>query len=129
MPKTYSRQEMGEILRQVDNIQEEVSWQQIIEIAAELGIAEKNLQRAEEIWLSKKATQQNDLEVSRSKEKKRARYLLGWKLHLIPYIFVSIFLCLLNISTTPRYLWCAYPVLGWGLGVVMHGTCVLNKKF
>lgn len=85
-----------------------------MEIAAEVGIGKELLQRAQEKW-----------EVNRSNRfnPRQAGYHLGFKLHVIPYIFVSVFLIFLNM-TTSRYLWCIYPILGWGLGVVVHGSCV-----
>jgi hypothetical protein len=85
-----------------------VSREQLFDIAAEMGISAETLRRAESAWLERQATAQKQA-------RRRARQQLGFQMHSIPYIFVSILLVLLNLSTTPRCIWSIYPILGWGL--------------
>lgn len=40
--------------------------------------------------------------------------------HLRTYLAMSIFFVLLNIVTSAGYFWAIYPILGWGLGIVME---------
>ena len=32
----------------------------------------------------------------------------------------------INLLTSPAYLWFFWPMLGWGIGVVFHGLKVFN---
>ena len=41
-------------------------------------------------------------------------------------ILVNIFLIVLNLVTSPKYLWFFWPLLGWGIGVVFHGLSVFK---
>jgi hypothetical protein len=50
----------------------------------------------------------------------------GFYGNLIAYIVVTIGLAILNLLTSPEYLWFLYPALGWGFGVVVHGMAVFN---
>lgn len=90
------------------------------EIAAGVGISSDVLQQAEQEWLLKKQTEKRDA-------MQRSRRRLGFRYHVIPYIAISTFLVLLNLVTTPRCVWSVYPILGWGLGVTLHGSCVYRS--
>ena len=41
--------------------------------------------------------------------------------HVFVYVSVNALLAYINLSTTPDALWFYWPLLGWGLGVFMHG--------
>lgn len=41
--------------------------------------------------------------------------------HLRSYILVISGLLLLNLVTSPHYLWFIWPLFGWGIGIVSHG--------
>ena len=58
--------------------------------------------------------------------KKRVEEIKGFYGNLTSYIVVNIFLCILNIVTSPKYLWFFWPLLGWGIGVLFHGLKVFN---
>ncbi|MEM8861440.1 MAG: 2TM domain-containing protein [Chloroflexota bacterium] len=123
MSKTYSNEEVQQILREAIIMQEsnDISPEQLVEIAAEVGISAQTLQKAEKVWLERQ-------EKSKKQAKRRKAFI---RFHLIPYLAVSVFLVLLNFVTTPRYFWSVYPILGWGLGVTIDGLCafpVSNKK-
>jgi len=58
--------------------------------------------------------------------KKRVEEIKGFYGNLAAYILVNIFLIILNLATSPKYLWFFWPLLGWGIGVVFHGLSVFK---
>ncbi|WP_432671423.1 2TM domain-containing protein [Flavobacterium sp. SM2513] len=60
------------------------------------------------------------------KAQKKVEDLKGFYGNLSSYIFVNIGLLILNLLTSPEYLWFFYPLLGWGIGVAIHGMSVFN---
>lgn len=61
------------------------------------------------------------------KAKERVEELKGFYIHLIVYVLVNLFLFVLNMLTSPRYLWFYWPLIGWGIGVVGHAFSVIGK--
>ena len=60
------------------------------------------------------------------KAKKRVEEIKGFYGNLIAYIVVNIGLMVINLLTSPKYLWFFWPMLGWGIGVFFHGMKVFN---
>jgi len=60
------------------------------------------------------------------KAKKRVEEIKGFYGNLIAYVIVNIGLLVINLLTSPNYLWFFWPMLGWGIGVVFHGMKVFN---
>ena len=60
------------------------------------------------------------------KAQKRVEDLKGFYGNLSSYILVNTGLIILNLVTSPGHLWFFYPLLGWGLGVVLHAMSVFN---
>ncbi|MCU0566186.1 MAG: 2TM domain-containing protein [Oculatellaceae cyanobacterium Prado106] len=122
MPEFYTSEDLQQILQKAALIQQDtvISKQQLTEIAEEIGLSPDILQQAEQAW---REEQQTHTQL----EKRADRQNLGFKLHLIPYIFVSTALVILNLSFTPHIDWSIYPILGWGMGVAMHGAVVYRK--
>lgn len=58
--------------------------------------------------------------------KKRVEEIKGFYGNLIAYVVVNIGLVVVNLLTSPAYLWFFWPMLGWGIGVVFHGLKVFN---
>ncbi len=58
--------------------------------------------------------------------KKRVEEIKGFYGNLASYIVVNIFFIILNLATSPNYLWFFWPLLGWGIGVVFHGLSVFK---
>ncbi|TRX16457.1 2TM domain-containing protein [Flavobacterium franklandianum] len=58
--------------------------------------------------------------------KKRVEEIKGFYGNLIAYVVVNIGLMVINLLTSPAYLWFFWPMLGWGIGVVFHGMKVFN---
>lgn len=60
------------------------------------------------------------------KAKKRVEEIKGFYGNLIAYIVVNIGLMVINLLTSPAYLWFFWPMLGWGIGVLFHGLKVFD---
>ena len=56
--------------------------------------------------------------------KKRVEAKVGFYRHLMIYIAVCVLLTLVNFSTSTDHLWFIWPVMGWGLAVVLHALSV-----
>lgn len=113
---TYSSEEMQQILEVAFKRQQqgEFTQEQIIEIASELGVTSESLKAAEKEWLIKQVDFKKQ---AMSNYQKRQEF----KSHLITFIIVNGFLILLNLFTSPEYFWAIFPLLGWGLGLFLHG--------
>jgi hypothetical protein len=55
---------------------------------------------------------------------RRAQAKLGWYLHAAAYLLVNAVMFALSDRAFGTRPWSVYPLLGWGLGVVMHGISV-----
>lgn len=53
---------------------------------------------------------------------RRARRKLGWYVHALVYVCVN--LALLALSFGQGRHWAMFPLLGWGLGLLIHGLVV-----
>lgn len=54
--------------------------------------------------------------------RKRAAAKLGWYVHACVYVLVNLMLTVIaSFSDRP---WSIYPILGWGVGLAMHGVSV-----
>ena len=60
------------------------------------------------------------------KAKKRVQEIKGFYSHLASYILVMIVLIFINLRYSPQYLWFVWTLLGWGIGVAIHGMVVFN---
>lgn len=54
----------------------------------------------------------------------KAKLKVEFKIHLAVYFAVNILLAIINLTLTPEYLWVIWPVMGWGLGIIIHGMNV-----
>lgn len=117
--RAYSNQDVQQILRKASMLQgtDAISPEQLAEVAAEVGIPLEALRQAEQDW-SRERQEQEQQAI------RQAGHRLGFRLHLVPYIAVSLLLVVINLSTTPRIPWCLYPILGWGVGVATHAAYV-----
>jgi hypothetical protein len=123
MINRYSHEEVQQLLGLASTLQQKgfIPRSQLQDIAAEVGISLDEFQQAERLWQQQRQTAQE-------LERRRSRRQFGFQMHLIPYIFTSVLLVLLNVATTPRCFWSLYPTLGWGLGVTIHAACVYRKE-
>ena len=56
--------------------------------------------------------------------RRRAGAKLGWYAHAAVYLIVNLFLFALSEFAMGQRRWSIYPMLGWGLGLVLHGVAV-----
>ena len=54
--------------------------------------------------------------------RRRAGAKMGWFMHAAVYVCVNAGLALIAWSSGKN--WAAYPLLGWGLGLALHGAAV-----
>lgn len=54
--------------------------------------------------------------------RRRAGAKMGWYIHAFVYVLVNLLLILLAVSRGQN--WYVYPLLGWGLGLLIHGAVV-----
>ncbi len=54
--------------------------------------------------------------------RRRAGAKLGWYIHAAVYVMVNLFLVALAASRDQA--WAIYPLMGWGLGLLIHGAVV-----
>lgn len=55
---------------------------------------------------------------------KRAGAKLGWYVHAIVYVLVNLFIFAISQYGFGSRPWSIYPLLGWGLGLALHGFSV-----
>ena len=56
--------------------------------------------------------------------RKRAGAKLGWYIHACLYVVVNLFMFAFSYYGFRHRPWSIYPVLGWGLGLTLHGIAV-----
>lgn len=55
-----------------------------------------------------------------ARAKKRVEAKIGFFIHFVIYIAVSVILIIINLSSSTQYLWFKWPIIGWGVGVFFH---------
>lgn len=55
---------------------------------------------------------------------KRAGAKLGWYVHAALYVVVNLFIFALSSYGFGSRPWSVFPLLGWGLGLALHGISV-----
>lgn len=58
--------------------------------------------------------------------KKKVNEIKGFYGNLASYILVNVILLVINLVTSPEYLWFFWPLFGWGIGVLIHGMSVFQ---
>lgn len=52
--------------------------------------------------------------------RKKVEAKLRFRTHLSVYVAVMLLLFTINMINTPEYLWFKWPLMGWGIGVLVH---------
>lgn len=65
-------------------------------------------------------TYNTDTDSSYYKAQKKVEEIKGFYGNLASYIIVTIGIAILNLVTTPQYLWFLWGAFGWGIGVAIH---------
>lgn len=55
---------------------------------------------------------------------KRVAAKLGFYIHLTVYLIVGIGLISVNLNSASEYLWVKWPLIGWGIGILLHALSV-----
>ena len=58
--------------------------------------------------------------------KKQVEEIKGFYFHLVSYFLVNAVLIVVNLLTSPEYLWFIWPIMGWGVGLIIHGVSVFG---
>ena len=58
--------------------------------------------------------------------KNRVEEIKGFYTHLFIYFLVNAGLVVLNLLTSPEYYWFIWPIIGWGIGLLIHGITVFG---
>ncbi len=56
--------------------------------------------------------------------RKRARAKYDFYKHLAVYFAIMVMLLIINLTTSPGYLWSIWPMFGWGIAIVIHALRV-----
>lgn len=116
-PDSYSQEDIQEILQIAianHHTEEELSRQQLWEIAAELDIDTNTIQAAEKGWLTQK---EGDRLRSQFNLVRRQRF----QQKLVKFAIINTFLVFLNLLIAGTLSWSLYVLLSWGLGVALNG--------
>ncbi|MEO1339952.1 MAG: 2TM domain-containing protein [Cyanobacteria bacterium J06635_13] len=114
-PDTYSQEDIQEILQIAianHHTEEELSRQQLWEIAAELDIDASTIQAAEKGWLVQK-------EGDRLRHKFNLVRRQKFQQKLTKFAIINTFLVFLNLLIAGTLSWSLYVLLSWGLGVAL----------
>ena len=120
--RQYESDEVNRIIRRALKLEQSgaVSHNDLLETAAELGIDPLSL----EVAVMKERAGFKTAEAHR---KKRRRRRDRFKSHLWSYIIVITGLFLIN-AMTPGPWWFQWPLLGWGMGLALHGRAVIFNQ-
>lgn len=56
--------------------------------------------------------------------KKRVEAKMSFYTHLSVYVAIILLLAVINLFSSPGTLWFHWPMMGWGIAVVLHGFVV-----
>lgn len=62
-------------------------------------------------------------------ETEAMEYVQGLKsfyMHAMTFVVINIFIMLVNLITSPDYLWFLWAILGWGLGLALHALSTFD---
>jgi 2TM domain-containing protein len=60
--------------------------------------------------------------------KQRVEQVRGFFVHLTTYLAVNAFLFVLNMITSPDNLWFYWPLIGWGIAVLLQAVSVFGPS-
>ncbi|MFG5381867.1 2TM domain-containing protein [Yoonia sp. R2-816] len=56
--------------------------------------------------------------------KKRVEAKMSFYTHLMVYIAIILLLVVINLLSSPGTIWFHWPMMGWGIAVVLHGFAI-----
>ena len=69
----------------------------------------------------------NEQEIRYQRAKKRVEDLRGFYIHLCVYVVVNLLLFFINMVVSPDRLWFLWPLMGWGIALVLHALGVFGS--
>jgi hypothetical protein len=69
-----------------------------------------------------------DDEARRAAAIKRLEEKRDFRTHVVTYVVVNSFLVGIWAATGAGYFWPVWPILGWGIGLVLHGWTVFGQR-
>jgi hypothetical protein len=120
--RRYNEREVRAILARalVHERSDGLSHDDLLAAASEAGISSEAVEKAA-----------LELEGMRAKDEARERILARRRAaffsHLRSFVAVQLVLLVINLMTSPRSLWFVYPLLGWGLGLLLAARHGLSK--
>lgn len=57
---------------------------------------------------------------ARQRAQKKLEAKIGFRNHLAIYIVVITLLAVINYSTSAEYIWFKWPLIGWGIALIIH---------
>lgn len=63
-----------------------------------------------------------------ARARKTAEAKFGFYKHAIVYVVVSIILVIVNFVTSPGSYWFVWPIMGWGIAIVLHASSVFLAR-
>ena len=124
MPEAYDEEAVQQILRLAMEKQGQggpLLRSQLLEIAQDLGISEAALGAAEEEW-------QVQTEEQQAREQFAAYRHQQLRQSIVRFIIINSILVILNGLTAHRIDWSVYPVLLWGMAIVLQAWQVLRSE-
>lgn len=112
---TYSEEQVDQILRYAlakRTNGQNLTKQQIYEIASDMGVSETDFLSAVQEWQSKQVVRKEQVEFDKYKKK-------SFQSNLLKFGIVNSFLVALNLFTSGSIGWAIYPLLFWGLAVAL----------
>lgn len=74
----------------------------------------------------------NQASLLNSTPEQRAQYyvnrLRGFYHHLFFFVLIGLGLLVINLLGSPENLWFKWPLLGWGIGLALHGLSLLRRR-
>ena len=71
----------------------------------------------------------NEQEIKNQNAKERVTEFRGFYGHLAVYVIVNLGLFLINMTMVPGSLWFFWPLMGWGIAVVLHALRFFGGPF
>jgi hypothetical protein len=120
----YEEDEAELILRRAASLsspESGMTYDRILETAAELGISAEAVQRAEqEVTVERK-----EKALKKAFDASQKQAFFG---HLASFLTVNAFLLIINLATSREELWFYWPLLGWGFGLVAHAKHMFMRS-
>jgi hypothetical protein len=120
--RVYTQEEVNAILSRAVEHQsptDGLTHDELIDTARQAGISVDSVEAAAREVVSGRATDNADRAVAEELAIQRLRARRALFAHVVTYASVNTFLVVVNVLTV-SYPWALFPILGWGIGLVLH---------